>query len=246
MTKSPRPSALTPQQALAQLRYKGQSRATASVIFFLLTASWMSSCAALTFSIHPNNSGALRAVIGRGDVDTGDTVRLQTLLATMPKRRRTVVYLDSPGGNLYEGMKLGRYFSAEKIKLAIEGRNGICASACALAFLGGRDEVTGKLWRAKSSTSRLGFHSFSSQFEDSRAYSAEDMRKLLQQSQFVVLDIADYLRAIGTDLEFLRIMFRASSTEMNWITDSEALKIGVHVWDESAKSMIESGGIVRP
>ena len=225
---------------------KRQSRTAVGVIVFLLTSSWASSCVALTFSIHPNNSRTLRAVIGRGDVDTGDTVRLQALLANMPKRRRTVVYLDSPGGNLYEGMKLVRYFFEEKIKVAIEGRNGICASACALAFLGGRDEVSGKPWRAKSSTSRLGFHSFSSQFEDSRTYSAEDMRKLLQRSQFVVLDIADYLRAIGTDLEFLRIMFRAASTEMNWITDNEALKIGVHVWDESAKSIIESDGIVRP
>ena len=206
----------------------------------------MSDCEALTFSIHSNNSRSLRAVIGQGDVDAGDTARLQTLLATMPRRKRTVIYLDSPGGNLYEGMKLGRYFFQEKIKAVIEGRNGICASACALAFLGGRDEVTGKPWRAKSSTSRLGFHSFSSQFEDSRAYSADDMRKLLQRSQFVVLDIADYLRAIGTDLEFLRIMFRAASTEMNWITDSEALKIGVHVWNENTKSMIESDGIVLP
>jgi hypothetical protein len=158
----------------------------------------------------------------------------------MPARKRTAIYLDSPGGHLYEGLRLGRFFHESKIKTVIEGNEGTCASACALAFLGGRDAVSSKSWRAKSSSSRLGFHSFSRSFDHNKAYSSKDMEAVLQRAQFVVLDIADYLRAIDTDLEFLRVMFRASSDEMNWITNDEALKIGVHVWDERNKAMIDA------
>ena len=206
----------------------------------VLVGSFASSALGLSFVVHENNSMSLRAILARGDIEKGDTDRLRHFLAKLPKRKRTAVYLDSNGGNLYEGLALGKYFYESKIKTAIEGNVGACASACALAFLGGRDEVTGKPWRAKSSTSRLGFHSFAASFDFKKSYSAKDMESLLQSAQFVVLDIADYLRAIGTDLEFLRIMFRAASDDMNWISNQEALQIGIHVWDERNREMVDS------
>jgi hypothetical protein len=60
------------------------------------------------------------------------------------------------GGNLREGMRLGRFFFQNKIETVVESKTQ-CASACALAFLGGRDE-TGKPRRTKASTGGVGFH----------------------------------------------------------------------------------------
>jgi hypothetical protein len=62
------------------------------------------------------------------------------------------VYLNSPGGTLYEGMRLGRMFKDERIKTVVEGGE-MCASACAIAFLGGRDRQ-GVKWMSSTTTSR--------------------------------------------------------------------------------------------
>ena len=65
-------------------------------------------------------------------------------------------------------MRLGRFFFENKIETAVETKTA-CASACALAFLGGRDGATGKPQRTKASNSGLGFHSFTREFDKTRA-----------------------------------------------------------------------------
>ena len=47
------------------------------------------------------------------------------------------------------------------------------------------------------------------------------MAEVQQLTQKVVLDIADYLYNIGTDLGFLRLMFRAGPHEMNYVSNDE-------------------------
>ncbi|WP_234050945.1 MULTISPECIES: hypothetical protein [unclassified Xanthobacter] len=192
---------------------------------------------ALDFSGHENDSASLLAVLATGTVEKGDADRFRAYLAQRPARKRTAIYLNSPGGNLHEGMALGRAFHELGVRTVIEGNGAGCLSACALAFLGGRDG-SGAPWRAKSSSSELGFHSFRSRFPADRTYSANDMAALEQRTQRTVLDVADYLRAIGTDLDFLRIMFRASADEMNFVSNDEALRIGIKVWDEKSRRFL--------
>jgi len=64
------------------------------------------------------------------------------------------------------------------------------------------------------------------------------MQRVTQEAQDVVLDIADYLREIGTGLEFLRIMFRAKADQMYYVANEEALMIGITVWDETGKEIV--------
>ena len=191
---------------------------------------------------HENDSRTLTAVFFQGPIESGDLFKLQTYLSKQPKKRTTAVYFDSPGGNLYEGLKIGRFLHKAKIKSVIEGVGGSCLSACALAFLGGRDPRSGSQWRAKSSSSKLGFHSFRRSFQTGSTYSAADMERATQDAQDIVLEIADYLREIGTGLEFLRIMFRARSDQMNYVTNEEALMIGIIVWDEAGKEIVRPLG----
>lgn len=204
---------------------------------FLALPLSLQGAAALEFSKHENDSANLLAVLATGPIERGDADRFRAFLARWPAKKRTAIYLNSPGGNLYEGMALGRAFHELGVRTVIEGNGAQCLSACALAFLGGRDQ-DGTPWRTKSSSSQLGFHSFRSHFSADRTFSGEDMAGLEQRTQRTVLDVADYLRAIGTDLDFLRIMFRASADEMNLVSDAEALRIGIKVWDERSNRFL--------
>ncbi len=94
-----------------------------------------------------------------GPFKSGDTKSLNDFLTSLPVKKNTAIYFDSPGGNLFEGMKLGRYFKKNKIKTVVQGGE-MCASACALAFLGGTDKGNNR-WMSTTTTSKLGFHSFS-------------------------------------------------------------------------------------
>lgn len=71
------------------------------------------------------------------------------------------------------------------------------------------------------------------------SYPAEDMNLKLQRTQTTVFSVAEYLRAIGTDLDVLRIMLRAKANEMNFVSKEDAIAIGVRIWDEKRKQMID-------
>ena len=53
------------------------------------------------------DSAEVNAILLKGKIDDGDTFDLQVYIAGLPKKPSIVVYLDSPGGNLREGMRLG-------------------------------------------------------------------------------------------------------------------------------------------
>ena len=103
---------------------------------------------ALEISKHAKDSAETNAIQLKGKIDDGDTYELQLYIAGLAKKPNVVVYLNSPGGNLREGMRLGRFFFQNKIETVIESKTQ-CASACALAFLGGRDDA-GKPRRTKA------------------------------------------------------------------------------------------------
>jgi hypothetical protein len=56
------------------------------------------------------------------------------------KRVKTQVYLKSEGGFLLDGVRLGEFFRENNIQTEISD-GAVCASACAIAFLGGTTRV---------------------------------------------------------------------------------------------------------
>jgi hypothetical protein len=78
------------------------------------------------------------ALLVEGEISRETTRNVKTLLDRTPGVR--IVYLDSPGGDLFAGLDLGRHLSALDIQ-AIVGSSSQCASACALAFLGARSRL---------------------------------------------------------------------------------------------------------
>jgi hypothetical protein len=78
-----------------------------------------------------------------GEIMQGDAERIREAvdLNLQPKQRGIFFSFDSPGGNLLEGVRIGRLIaSRSEITTSLVGTpdhsNAICASACVFAYLG--------------------------------------------------------------------------------------------------------------
>jgi hypothetical protein len=198
---------------------------------------------ALEISRHASDSATVNAILLKGRIDDGDAYELKSYIVKLPKKATTVVYLDSPGGVLREGMRLGKLFHQYGIETAV-GSKTRCASACALAFLGGRS-ADGQVKRVKASTAGLGFHSFSREFDKERSYSSDDLKIVMQRTQDEVAGVAEYLRAIATDMDVVRIMVSAAANDMHFISNETAIALNISVWDETAKRMVDPAPVLE-
>jgi len=133
----------------------------ASLIATVLVTIWSTYLHAMSFTRHNAESPALNAIAATGKIEAGDSEGLLRYLSTLPKKANTAVYLSSLGGSIAESLKLGYLFKQLRIKTVVEGDrpNNVCASACALAFLGGHD-LQGRPWRSSTTNSLLGYHQF--------------------------------------------------------------------------------------
>ena len=194
-------------------------------------------------TVHKIEAGRANVVtlLLQGPIATGDLKRVQAAVAKVPAGTSIAVILDSPGGNLGEGLMLGAYFHEARIATIAKGDGGICYSACALAFLGGRDSRTGAPMRLKMSGGKLGFHQFSKRnFDPLKIYTRADYDEQVAMAQEVMRDIVRYLKLIGEDLSKLQLMLRASSNDMNIVSNEECLAQGFKVLEE------DSGRLMSP
>lgn len=182
----------------------------------------------MEFSLHANNrSPTLNAIMALGPVVTGDKERLDDFLSTLPDKPHTAIYLASLGGDLYEGMRLGELFRERGIKTVVEG-GADCASACAIAFLGGTDSQ-GRPWRSSSTNSRLGFHAFTGGAVDT------------DEIQRVVSDILRYGVYVDAPTELLIVNFATPSNEIFWVSDKDLCKLGIKLWSVATDSFACNG-----
>jgi len=191
-------------------------------LFLTLILSFImnTSAFALDFSIHENNSKSLNAIKAIGTIELNDDEKLHQYLSHLTPKKHTAIYLDSNGGSLYGGMKLGRYFKDHQIKTVIQGYKS-CASACALAFLGGRD-YHGNKWMSSTTTSRLGFHAFSY---------ANNKYENMDSTQKTVSDILRYGKDVGANMDIFIKLFATSSSDMYWFSTKETLDFNIKIWD---------------
>src|SRR5690242_20206142 len=92
---------------------KGIFGAALAVLVF---GAFAQPASAIEISKHAKDSASVNAIQLKGRIDEGDTFDLQAYIAGLPKKTHVVVYLNSPGGNLAEGMRLGRFFYEHKIE----------------------------------------------------------------------------------------------------------------------------------
>ena len=150
-------------------------------------------------------TGPAWTVFLEGEIDTGASKRLKAFFELYSVPNGSLVYLSSPGGNLGQGLELGRLLRAHMASTHI-GRLGsapdvlpaYCLSACATAFIGGR-------FRYYSAKGAYGVHRFTP-----LQASAVDS----DVAQIVSAQLVTYLRDMGVDTDLFSIMSSAGSNDM--------------------------------
>lgn len=145
---------------------------------------------------------------------------LRRLLEEQIVYRENRIEFNSPGGNLYAAMELGRIirglgnpttlgrsltldnpdFSMDVISFP----DAVCFSACAYAFLGGQQ-------RYFFDTDRLGVHRFGN----------ADYQLSADEAQGATSDVARYLEEMGVDQRLLQIASRTAFEDNIFIIDAE-------------------------
>ena len=169
-------------------------RLLALLAFFVGTVS----AEEMTFDILYMNHTNVVVADGEITQDTPDNFR--RFLASDPFDGYIyVVALNSPGGNLYAGLELGRLIREAGLNTSVEkypfdpeigqlshiDQSGHCYSACALAFLGGRT-------RTLNTPSKLGFHQFS-RASNSYLLGIDEVWDTQKSSQAASADILEFL-----------------------------------------------------
>jgi hypothetical protein len=191
-----------------------------------------------------SDNSEITAIELKGRIERGDLLSMQALISKLPQTKLMAIYLDSAAGSLDESIALGRFFHQARMRTVIGGNPARCLISCALAFLGGRDAATGRPWRMKSSSGQLGFYSFVSTAAEKPEYTDKDMTEAVVSTQRMVLRIADYIQEIRDDLAFLQLIFKRADNKMNFVSNEEALKLGIYVLDERSGEMIDPKVIV--
>lgn len=140
---------------------------------------------AATVTQYPND---ISMILIDGDIEQGDTARLQQALSQVPHDKRPVVLLQSRGGDAREGIKLGLTLRASH---ATTGVPTYCFSACALAWLGGENRLI-------ATAGQVGFHGvYNSKKQTSSIGNAEVGFYIAQLG--LSYDVADYVTEATPD-----------------------------------------------
>jgi hypothetical protein len=147
-----------------------------------------------------------------GRIDSGAPDRLSRALDGV--KGKTAVWLNSPGGNLFAGMQLGRIIRRHGASTHIINARtllpGECYSACSLAFLGG-------IYRFNDNGAHYGVH------RASLGSAAEDA----DRSHDLSAAVASYIREMGVDTRLLDLWMKAAPDEMYVLSRKEAEDLGV-------------------
>jgi hypothetical protein len=166
---------------------------------------------------------------------TSETPKQFESFAASQKFGTGIVRLDSPGGNLVGGITLGELFRAhgistevgssapipQAIEAGVADRSpGICASACAYAYLGGVE-------RALDRDAKLGFHRFYQ--EDALAQPSAKLftGQDLGNAQMTTAALTLYTLKMGVDASLVALAASAGPSEMHWMSREDAQKLRV-------------------
>ncbi len=204
---------------------------TLAVTTLVFAASEPSTVSALDFSDHFN--GAMRIdgestwIYAEGNFEEGDAEKFEKFLGGRTFWKNQRVVLNSGGGNVLEGIKIGNIIREHGFRTAIatsvktgeysEVQSGICASACVLAFVGGIE-------RGASEGSRIGVHQMSRNYENianGEPITVEDMKGSMSAAQFLVGLTLTHFMQMGIDPTIIPLMVGTSAEDIRWLTLDE-------------------------
>jgi hypothetical protein len=146
------------------------------------------------------------AIVGiKGELDFSDREDFLSKIAAYP---RGLVLLNSPGGNAYAGIAIGRAIRMKGYSTYIPG-GAMCASACASIWIGGRKRLMG-------SKALVGFHA---------SYLVKNGAAVESGSGNAVFGA--YLSEIGIPENTIAYLTDAAPNSMNWLTVADVNKLGI-------------------
>ena len=158
-------------------------------------------------------------IYATGVIDDGAAKRLKSFLEKNDVPPNSLIYFNSIGGSLLEGIKIGQIIREAGLFSyvgridgpKIQSAPGQCLSACALAFLGGK-------FRWINSTSSYGVHRFRFASKES-----EDV----DVTQMLSAIIIQYIRDMGADPKLYSEMSAAGSDTISILTENQLKELKV-------------------
>ena len=182
-----------------------QTQCLGGVLALAISLAFMASRAiAADISIlDKSTTGTMIAI--EGDLELGDGEKFATLIRAPGPG---LVIFNSNGGNLLAGLRIGELARSRGFStLVLDDRT--CASACALAWLGGERRFLGP-------NARLGFHA---------AYASKDGTNQISGSANAL--VGAYLDRLNIPYEAIYELTDAGPESIRWLTVDEANRLGI-------------------
>lgn len=163
------------------------------------------SAADIAFQEMGEGAEKIRLITIEGEIRQGDDRKFANEAL---KAESAIVAFSSPGGNLIAGIEIGRAIRLKGFAtLTMDGYQ--CASACALAWLGGGARFMG-------AGSRIGFHAASRADTGATDPSANAI-------------VGAYLNQLGLPLSAIAYITETLPDDMRWLSREAAEEVGIEV-----------------
>ncbi len=177
------------------------------VVPLLLMTLLADPCEAASIEVSPSDNGERGVVIITGTFEFDDIEQFQTKTLQLS---RAIVVFSSAGGNLEAGIQIGRTIRMKGyMSLVPDGAS--CASACALAWLGGTIRMMGP-------SGQVGFHA---------AYTVENGTP--QPTSGGNALVGAYLNQIGLPDRAVLYITSTYPQEITWLKLQDAESLGIDV-----------------
>ena len=179
-----------------------------SIWVFILSLFSLAAAAAADIDVKAvDNKSAL--IVIEGEFESGDVETFRAKVASLSAARVTVAF-RSEGGSLVAGIRIGALIREKKITTVVPD-GALCASACALAWLGGTRRFVGQ-------NSNVGFHA---------AYILKSHGPAESGSGNAILGA--YLNQLGLSENAILYITKAAPTSIQWMSLEDAAEHGIAV-----------------
>lgn len=166
---------------------------------------WSTQAWAIDITVAARGGDQPALVMVSGALVAGDGDLFKEKIGLLPD---AIIAFSSDGGDVVAGIQIGETIRLRSFYTVVPG-NSRCASACALAWLGGAK-------RFMSANARIGFHA---------AYNADSGRETGVGNALV----GAYLTRIGLPYSAVVYITQAAPTSMTWLTLDDARQYGIPV-----------------
>jgi hypothetical protein len=177
--------------------------------FFLPTLSLGAS-----ISVYPANSNGAAKVLVQGDLVASDITEFKSKTGVLSN---AVIWFQSDGGSMLAGIEIGETIRLKGFATFVPDQSR-CASACAIAWLGGNP-------RYMAARARIGFHA---------AYNA----KSGQETGVGNAVVGAYLTRIGLPYSAVIYITQSSPNSMTWLNVADAKRQGIEVSVKSGEAVL--------